>query len=152
MNALRKSIFRNSNYSSRVAEEEKLQQNPTDVGLDSGYKVSLLYTLLVSIFLLGMALPMMRKEGAAGLFQLEVGGAGPNSLRKALRASLRATLLVGMSIGLGFGALATHFYLAQSTPIFSILLTLFAALFLSEIGTWAITRRFFGERTMVEVG
>lgn len=152
ISALRNSIFRDANYSGRIAEKEKLRENPTNIGLDAGYKVSLLYALLVSMFLLGMALPLMRKDGAAGLFQLEVGGAGPNSLRKALRESLRVSLLVGMSIGLGFGVLVTQFYLSQSTPVITILLTLFAALSLSEIGTRAITRRFFGERTMFEVG
>ena len=152
MNALQNSIFRDTNYSSKMAEVEKLRQNPTNIGLDGGYKVSLLYALLVSMFLLGMALPLMRKDGAAGLFQLEVGGAGPNSLRKALRESLRTTLLVGMALGLGFGVLAAHFYLSQSIPVITILLTLFALLSLTEIGTRAITRRFFGERTMVEVG
>ena len=150
MGALRNSVFKDSNYTNRMKEEEKLRKNPTNIGLDGGYKVSLLYALLVSILLLGLALPLMRKDGAAGLFQLEVGGAGPNSLRNALRKSLRTTLLVGMSIGLGFGVLATHFYLSQSTPIFIIMLTLLAALSLSEIATWAITRRFFGERTIVE--
>ncbi len=149
--ALRNSIFRNLSYTSRSVEEGRIRQNPTNIGLSAGYKVSLLYALLVSLFMLGTVLPLLRKEGSVGLFQLETGGAGPNSLRKALRSSLRMTLLLGISVGFGFGAIATHFYFSRSTPFVTTSLTFVLALLISEIASHAITRRFFSERTIVEV-
>lgn len=133
---------------SQKAVEKVLRSDPTNVGLNGSYRLSLFFALLIASFMYGSALPLLYGEGASVLFQLEASGIGPRRLRRALRTSLRLTVSVGVLVGSGIGLLAGHF-ISQSMPYAVIAFTVASSVTLSEIGGLLFTRRFFSERTMV---
>lgn len=133
---------------SRNDLEKELRSNPTNVGLNGSYRVSLFFALLLAIFMYASALPLLYKESAGVLFQLEASGVRPRQLRRALRGSLRLAVSVALLIGAGIGLLVAHFFISDSTPYALIVLTLVASIALSEIGGYLFTRRFFSETTM----
>ena len=124
--------------------------DPLNVGSDSSYKVALLFALVIAFFIHGMALPLLRKESAELLLDLEVAGVGPNALRKALRKALRFALFIGIVVGFAIGLLVARFYISLSTPFMTIALSVLAAVTLSEVGGYFFTRKFFAESTMVK--
>jgi len=123
--------------------------DPLNVGSDGSYKVALLFALVIAFFIHATALPLLRKERADLLFDLEVAGVGPTALRRALRRALRFTLFIAIVVGLVIGLLVSRFYISQSTPFMTIALSVLAALALSEIGGYSFTRKFFAESTMM---
>lgn len=130
-----------------VARE--LRADPVNVGLNGAYKVALFYALLLALFMYATALPLLYREGKDVLFQLEAGGISPRNLRGALLASLRLATSMALLLGGLIGLIVGHFFISQSTPYTVVILSLMAAMALSEIGSFALTRRFFGENAMV---
>lgn len=95
------------------------------------------------------ALPLLYRDGAAILFQLEASGVRPRQLRRALRTSLRVTVWLGVLLGSGIGLLVGRLFISPSTPYILIVVTLASAMLFSEIGGLLFTRKFFTESTMV---
>ncbi len=129
--------------------ERELRSDPTNVGLNGTYRLSLLFSLLLAIFMYATSLPLLYREGAGILFQLEASGVGPRRLRRSLRASLRFTVLTGLLLGSAIGILIGHFFISESTPYALIATSLVIAMALSEVGGLLFTKGFFTESTMV---
>ncbi len=134
---------------SRSSLERELRSDPTNVGLNGSYRLALLFSLLLAIFMYATALPLLYREGAGILFQLESSGVGPRRLRQSLRASLRFTVSLGVLLGSVIGLVVGHYFISASTPLALIAITLVLTILLSEIGGLLFTRRFFSESTMV---
>ena len=134
---------------SRSNLERELKSDPINVGLNGSYRLSLFFSLLLAIFMYATALPLLYREGADILFQMEASGVGPRRLRRSLRASLRFTVSIGVLLGSAIGLLIGHYFISDSTPFALIAVTLAITLLLSEIGGFLFTRRFFSESTMV---
>ena len=133
----------------RSSLERELRSDPTNVGLNGSYRLSLLFSLLLAIFMYATSLPLLYREGAGILFQLEASGVGPRRLRQSLRASLRFTVLTGLLLGSGIGLLIGYFFISASTPFALIAITLGLTMLFSEIGGLLLSRGFFTEPTMV---
>lgn len=129
--------------------ERELRSDPTNVGLNGSYRLSLLFSLLLAIFMYATALPLLYSEGAGILFQLEASGVGPRRLRRSLQSSLRFTVSIGVLLGSAIGLLIGRYFISASTPFALIAITLVLTMLLSEIGGLIFTRRFFSEDTMV---
>ena len=149
LNNLKTSLFQGLIVQSRKDLEQELRSDPTNVGLNGSYRVSLLFALLVAVFMFISALPLLYKEGAAIFFQLEASGVGPLELRRAVRRSLRLTVLVGLLVGAVIGIPVGYFFISQSTPYVEIAFSLFSSLLASEICGFIVTRHFFSEPTMM---
>ena len=134
---------------SRKDLEKELRAEPTNVGLNGAYRVALFFALLLALFMYASSLPLLYKEGAGVLFELEASGVGPRRLRLALRGSLRLTVLVALLIGDGIGLSVAHFFISDSTPYLLIAIAFIASVALSEIGGYLFTRKFFSQTTMV---
>ncbi len=134
---------------SKLNLERELRSDPTNVGLNGSYRLSLLFSLLLAIFMYATALPLHYREGAGILFQLEASGVGPRRLRRSLRASLRFTVSLGVLLGSAIGLLVGHYFISSSTPFALIAITFVLTMLLSEIGGLLFTRRFFSESTMI---
>lgn len=143
------SSFQGLLIQSRLSLERELRSDPTNVGLDGSYRLSLLFSLLLAIFMYATALPLLYRDGAAILFQLEASGVRPRQLRRALRTSLRVTVWLGVLLGSGIGLIVGRIFISPSTPFVLIVFTFASAMLFSEIGGLLFTRKFFTESTMV---
>ena len=148
LRSLKTSPFQGLVVQSRNELEKELRSDPTNVGLNGSYKVSLFFALLIAVFMYASALPLLYKESTDVLFQMETSGVGPRQLRRALRRSLRQTVIVGLLLGAGIGLIVGYFFISQSIPLAAIALILAASMALSELGGFLITRRFFSEAVM----
>jgi hypothetical protein len=130
----------------RIAAE--MNSNPTNVGLSGSYRIALIFALFLTIFMYGSALPLLYREGAETLFELEVIGIGPRQLRRALRKSLRITISIALLTGALIGLVVGRLFISESTPYTFIFSTLLISVILSEVGGHVLTRKFFNEVTL----
>lgn len=127
----------------------ELKSDPTNIGLNSAYRISLTFALLVALLMYMAILPLLYREGAAVLFQLEASGVKPRDLRKALRASLRTTVATGIMVGVAIGVTVGRLFISQSIPFADIAILLISSIAISEVGGILYTRGFFRENRMV---
>ncbi len=141
-------------YSS-VATESRAQlsrtfaSDPNGVGLVAAYRVSLLFALLLALFMAWSALPMLRTDAANTLYYLETTGITPKEIRESLRTALLTSLCVGILTGSLLGIVVARMYISNSIPY------LFIAYFIGFVGvvSWAgakaLLSTFFSEKRVV---
>ena len=121
------------------------------MGLNSAYRISLLFASLIALLMYLTALPLLYREGAKALFYLEANGVEPSKLRSALRRSLRITVVVGVITGTAIGLSVGRLFISQSIPITDIAILLASSIVISEVGGILFTRNFFREKRMVGI-
>ena len=134
---------------SRLQIANKFASDPNSAGLIAAYRVSLLFALILALFMVCTALPMLRRDAFRTLFYLESTGMTPQSVRKSLRTAVSTSVLVGLISGSLIGILVAKIYLSQSIPYLSITLLSASIGILSWIGTMALSAKFFTEKSMV---
>jgi hypothetical protein len=142
--------FRQLQVASQNNVAKELRSDPLNVGLAGAYKAALFYALLLATFMYGSALPLLYKDGAGVLFQVEAEGMAPRRLRRTLRGALRICLAVALLTGTSIGLLIGHFFISPSTPYALVSLFMGVSVLVGELGGLLLTQRFFNETTMVK--
>ena len=130
--------------------QTELRADPNNVGLNSAYRISLIFALLIAVLMYLTALPLLYREGTKILFYLEANGAVPSKLRSALRNSLRISVTAGVLIGTAIGLTVGRIFISQSIPFLNIVVLLASSIAISEVGGFLFTRGFFREEKMVK--
>ena len=143
------SEFQGLDVQSKKELQTELRTNPNNVGLNSAYRIALLFALLIALLMYLTALPLLYRESSKIFFFLETNGVVPTKLRAALRNSLRITVSLGILIGSLIGLTVGRIFISQSIPVVSIFVLLTSLIAINELGEFFITRRFFREKRMV---
>lgn len=153
---LYETLFKKSNLQSLSLESQRtlgnyLRRNPSNTGLESGYRVALGFAAILTLILLISALPLVRRGKRVLLFHLETQGDGPEGLRASLRKSLLTAVLASVCVGTVAGLIGSELFVAKSPPLAAILLVAASVVALSEIGSRLYLRTCFNEKSMVGV-
>ena len=131
---------------SRGALERALHVDPNNVGLLSAYRTSLTLALLLSLLIALSSLPLLYREGALVLLQLETVGYAPRKLRSAVRLTWRVSILTGSLIGVGLGIGIGRLFVSSSIPVLQEAIFLIGAYGIIELCGALISRNFFREK------
>ncbi|HEY4898284.1 MAG TPA: hypothetical protein VIH79_01030, partial [Candidatus Nanopelagicaceae bacterium] len=141
--------FQGLDVQSKKELQTKLKADPNNVGLNSAYRISLSFALLIALLMYLTVLPLLYRESSKIFFYLEANGVVPTTLRSALRNSLRISVSLGILIGSLIGLSVGRIFISHSIPIVNIVVLLVFLIAISELGGFLLTRRFFREKGMV---
>ena len=134
---------------SRLALEKEFSADPNSSGLTAAYRLSLLFALILALFITWTAHAMLRRDSARVLYYVESMGSNPKYIRKSLQIAVGISIAIGLAIGSLLGTLVSRPYISHSIPYvnFTTLIALTAAF--GFIGVIALSSKFFTEKSMV---